>query len=212
MRHFPWQFNDISILMRGIECPQEVCFHKDRASCWVLIISKNNNNWSCAFWLEGLAVCVWKWIKCCVFIRLFKMSASRWNLIKRGGCSVMLVCPALLCKCTSHDMPENLHYYNNANKNGKLWILYRRIKKCNFSVTWITLRIAALALWKKAALRSCFVSLWTSSYLTILRTEIIEETLTQGYTLKGRWDSLPPPPPALPPFPFYWTRLSSLAS
>lgn len=127
-----------------------------------------------------------------MFIRLFKMSARLWNLRKGGGCCMRLVCSALLCKCSSHDMPENLQYYNNANKNGKLWILYRCIKKCNFSVTWITLRIAAVALWKKAALLYCFVFLWTFCYLTILRTEIIEENLTQGYTLKDRWDSLPP--------------------
>lgn len=123
-----------------------------------------------------------------VYIRLFKMSARLWALIKEGGC-----CSTFLCKCSSHDMPENLQYYNNANKNGKLWILYRCIKKCNFSVTWITLRIATLALWKKAALRFCFVFLCTSCYLTSLRTEIIEENLTQGYTLKDRWDSLRPP-------------------
>lgn len=77
------------------------------------------------------------------------------------------------------------------------WILYRCIKKCNFSVTWITLWIAALALWKEAPLLYCFVCLWTSCYLTILRTGIIDEDLTQGCTLKGRWDS-PPHLPAVP--------------
>lgn len=152
-------------------------------------------------------------MKCYVFISLFKMSARLWHLIKRGGCCLRLVCSAFLCKCSSHDMPENLHYYNNANKNGKLWILYRCIKKCNFSVTWITLWIAALVLWKKAALLYCFVFLWTSCYLTILRMEIIEENLTQGYTLKDRWDSLPAPLACnFSPFPFHWTLLSSLAS
>lgn len=129
------------------------------------------------------------------------MSAGLWNLRKGGGCRVRLVCSAFLCKCSSHDMPENLQYYNNANKNGKLWILYRCIKKCNFSVTWITLRITALALWKKAARLYCFVFLWTSCYLTVLRTEIIEVNLTQGYTLKDEWGS--PSPLALQFFPFF---------
>lgn len=54
-------------------------------------------------------------LKYYVYIRLFKMSARLWTLIKEGGC-----CSAFLCKCSSHDMPENLQYYNNANKNGKL--------------------------------------------------------------------------------------------
>lgn len=119
------------------------------------------------------------------------------DLIKRGSAGAW---PAQrVCKCASHDMPENPRYYNNANKNGKLWILYRCIKTCNFSVAWITLWIAALALWKEAALLHCFVCLWTYCYLTILRTEIIDENLTQGATLKGRWDSLPHLPPVFPP-------------
>ena len=42
------------------------------------------------------------------------MSAGFRKLRTGGGGSAA----AFLCECSSHDMPENLQYYNNANKSG----------------------------------------------------------------------------------------------
>lgn len=121
--------------------PQRACPHPDEASCCTWVVDENN--WAFAFSQKAFGpgyveINKTLQLKSYVFIRLLKMSARPWHLVKTGGCCVRPACSALLPKRSSHDMPENLHYYNKANKNGKLWILYRCIKKCNFSVTWIT--------------------------------------------------------------------------
>lgn len=143
-----------------------------------------------------------------MFIRLFKMSARLWNFFKRGGCAVRLVCSAFLCKCSSHDMPENLQYYNNANKNGKLWILYRCIKKCNFSVTWITLRRAALAPLKEGS-----STILLCVPLNILLSDYFKDRnnrreFNSGLQFEGQVGFPPTPTLQFSPFPFYWALLS----
>lgn len=85
---------------------------------------------------------------CCSFSRCLPGCGTWYRGAGAAGGRAAQHCS--LSKCSSHDMPENLQYYNNANKNGKLWVLYRCIKKCNFSVTWITLPTAAPAPLKEA--------------------------------------------------------------
>lgn len=183
-------------------------------SCCVLIIDKNN--WSLAFHIRCWALCRSKltrsshWTTMCLlgFSKCLPVAAPQKEAAAMSGQSAQrfsVNAPLMICLKTFNIIIILIKMEN--------WILYRCIKKYNFPVTWITLQIIALALWKKSTLLYCFVSLWTSCYLTILRLEIIEENLTKGYALKGRWNSLLPHIPLqFSPYPLHWTLLSGLGS